>query len=280
LNLASKLPDQHSSPSRNQEVPWSVTDSKTGKNITAGQTEIGDRKNWPSLSMILSSMSFGMLNLWTNIAAAAEQNAARLISFFSASSEAHPIVWSARMKLILSPRDWCYCSSLLLCVLVFLFLSISLRSNSFPVTSVSRFLFPPLCLAFPFFFSLFFLSSIWPLFSILFSLLSSGFFFLFFLICCSFLCIYRQSGRRSPYLVQVQDMVAHGFPGFLYQGGRGLCQGERERKWAGKKDFEKHSSLHHIIKSNPGVDPAKGPGPGFHGSTRVNPEKLKKKLKF
>jgi len=32
-----------------------------------------------------------------------------------------------------------------------------------------------------------------------------------------------------------------------------------------------------VIKPDPGVDPAKGPGPGFQGSTRVNPEKLKKK---
>ena len=31
-----------------------------------------------------------------------------------------------------------------------------------------------------------------------------------------------------------------------------------------------------VIKLGPGVDPAKGPGPGFHGSTRVNLEKLKK----
>ena len=31
-----------------------------------------------------------------------------------------------------------------------------------------------------------------------------------------------------------------------------------------------------VIKPGPGVDPAKGPGPGFYGSTRVNPEKLKK----
>jgi hypothetical protein len=34
-----------------------------------------------------------------------------------------------------------------------------------------------------------------------------------------------------------------------------------------------------VIKPGPGVDPAKGPGSGFHGSTRVNPEKLKK-IKF
>jgi len=27
-----------------------------------------------------------------------------------------------------------------------------------------------------------------------------------------------------------------------------------------------------VIKPGPGVDPAKGPGPGFHGSTRVNPD--------
>jgi hypothetical protein len=31
-----------------------------------------------------------------------------------------------------------------------------------------------------------------------------------------------------------------------------------------------------VIKPGSGVDPAKGPGSGFHGSTRVNPEKLKK----
>jgi len=34
-----------------------------------------------------------------------------------------------------------------------------------------------------------------------------------------------------------------------------------------------------VIKPGPGVDPAKGPGPGFHGSTRVNsgqPGKIKK----
>jgi len=31
-----------------------------------------------------------------------------------------------------------------------------------------------------------------------------------------------------------------------------------------------------VIKPGPGVDPAKGLGPGFHGSTRINPEKLKK----
>jgi hypothetical protein len=32
-----------------------------------------------------------------------------------------------------------------------------------------------------------------------------------------------------------------------------------------------------VIKPGLGVDPAKEPGPGFHGSTRINPEKLKKK---
>jgi len=31
-----------------------------------------------------------------------------------------------------------------------------------------------------------------------------------------------------------------------------------------------------VIKPGPGVDPVKGPGSGFHGSTRINPEKLKK----
>jgi len=39
---------------------------------------------------------------------------------------------------------------------------------------------------------------------------------------------------------------------------------------------------HIVIKPGLGVDPAKEPGPGFHGSTWVNsgqPEKLKK-LKF
>ena len=38
-----------------------------------------------------------------------------------------------------------------------------------------------------------------------------------------------------------------------------------------------------VIKPSPGVGPAKGPDPGFHGSTRVNsdqPEKIKIKLKF
>jgi len=38
-----------------------------------------------------------------------------------------------------------------------------------------------------------------------------------------------------------------------------------------------------VIKPGPGVDSAKGPGPGFHGSTRVHsgpPRKIKKKLKF
>jgi hypothetical protein len=30
-----------------------------------------------------------------------------------------------------------------------------------------------------------------------------------------------------------------------------------------------------VIKPGPGIDPAKEPGSGFHGSTRVNPEKLK-----
>jgi hypothetical protein len=35
-----------------------------------------------------------------------------------------------------------------------------------------------------------------------------------------------------------------------------------------------------VFKPGSGIDPAKGPGPGFHGSTRVNlnqPEKNKKK---
>jgi len=27
-----------------------------------------------------------------------------------------------------------------------------------------------------------------------------------------------------------------------------------------------------VIKPGPGVDPTKGPGPGFQGSTRVNPD--------
>jgi hypothetical protein len=31
-----------------------------------------------------------------------------------------------------------------------------------------------------------------------------------------------------------------------------------------------------VIKPGPGVDPAKGRGLEFHGSTQVNPEKLKK----
>jgi len=38
-----------------------------------------------------------------------------------------------------------------------------------------------------------------------------------------------------------------------------------------------------VIKPGMGVDPAKGPGHGFHGSTQVNlgqPGKIKKKLKF
>jgi hypothetical protein len=41
-----------------------------------------------------------------------------------------------------------------------------------------------------------------------------------------------------------------------------------------------------VIKPGPGVDPAKGQGPGFHGSTWVNSgqpgltRKNKKKLKF
>jgi hypothetical protein len=32
---------------------------------------------------------------------------------------------------------------------------------------------------------------------------------------------------------------------------------------------------HNLIKPDSGVDLAKGPDPGFHGSTRINPEKLK-----
>ena len=174
------------------------------------------------------------------------------------------------MKLILSPRDWCYCSSLLLCVLVFLFLSISVRStlSPSPLFLGSYSLLSVSCISFLFFsvFLVFYLTSVF--YSFLPSLV-----WLFFLICCSFLCIYRQSGRRSPYLVQLQGMVAQGFPGFLYQGGRGLCQGERERKWAGKKDFEKHSSLHHIIKSNPGLTRPRDRVPGFMGqlgSTQKN----------
>ena len=31
-----------------------------------------------------------------------------------------------------------------------------------------------------------------------------------------------------------------------------------------------------VIKPDLGVDPAKGPGPGLHGLTWVNPKKLKK----
>jgi hypothetical protein len=34
-----------------------------------------------------------------------------------------------------------------------------------------------------------------------------------------------------------------------------------------------------VIKPGPGVDPAKGPGPEFHGSTRVNTRKNKIKIK-
>ena len=34
-----------------------------------------------------------------------------------------------------------------------------------------------------------------------------------------------------------------------------------------------------VIKPGLGVDLAKGSDPGFHGSTRVNPKKLKKKIK-
>jgi hypothetical protein len=40
------------------------------------------------------------------------------------------------------------------------------------------------------------------------------------------------------------------------------------------------TALRIVIKPGPGVDPAKGPGPGFQGSTRINPEKLKKKKSF
>jgi hypothetical protein len=32
-----------------------------------------------------------------------------------------------------------------------------------------------------------------------------------------------------------------------------------------------------VIKPGLGPDPAKGPGPGFHGSTRINQQKFKKK---
>jgi hypothetical protein len=35
-----------------------------------------------------------------------------------------------------------------------------------------------------------------------------------------------------------------------------------------------------IIKPGSGVDPVKGPGPRFYGSTRVNPKKLKKIKNF
>jgi len=31
-----------------------------------------------------------------------------------------------------------------------------------------------------------------------------------------------------------------------------------------------------VIKPGPDIDLAKEPGPGFHESTRINPEKLKK----
>jgi hypothetical protein len=34
-----------------------------------------------------------------------------------------------------------------------------------------------------------------------------------------------------------------------------------------------------VIKPGPGVDPTKGPGPGFHGSTRVDPDQPEKILK-
>jgi hypothetical protein len=33
-----------------------------------------------------------------------------------------------------------------------------------------------------------------------------------------------------------------------------------------------------VIKPGLGVDPAKGSGPGLHGLTQVNPEKLKKNI--
>jgi hypothetical protein len=57
-----------------------------------------------------------------------------------------------------------------------------------------------------------------------------------------------------------------------------LILGERKKK-------HKHSIIDSypiiicliiVIKPGPGVDPAKGRGPEFHGSTQVNPEKLKK----
>ena len=35
------------------------------------------------------------------------------------------------------------------------------------------------------------------------------------------------------------------------------------------------SIKNYSYQTDPGVDPAKEPGPGFYGSTRVNPEKLK-----
>jgi hypothetical protein len=54
----------------------------------------------------------------------------------------------------------------------------------------------------------------------------------------------------------------------------------RERK---KERRKKINCRTIVIKPGPRVDPAKGPGPGFHGSTRVNsgqPGKNKNKIKF
>jgi hypothetical protein len=35
-----------------------------------------------------------------------------------------------------------------------------------------------------------------------------------------------------------------------------------------------------VIKPGPGIDPVKGPGPGFYGSTRVNPDQPGKIKKY
>jgi hypothetical protein len=58
-----------------------------------------------------------------------------------------------------------------------------------------------------------------------------------------------------------------------------LILGDRKKKNTNTRSSTAIQSLSVytiVIKPGPGVDPAKGRGPEFHGSTQVNPEKLKK----
>jgi hypothetical protein len=132
-----------------------------------------------------------------------------------------------------------------------------------------------LSLAFPFFFSLFFLSSIWPLFSILFSLLSSGFFFLSAARSSVFIGS-RGDGHHT--LSKCRAWWRRGFLAFFIKAA-GACVRVRERESEREKKILKNILLCIILLNPTRGWPGQGTGSRVSWVNSGQPRKIKKKIK-